>query len=651
MKLNTADPERQAIFNRRTFLFSGAITTMFGGVAYRLAQLQLVDHQKYDELARENQFNRRVLVPLRGEIIDRFGQSIASNRKNFRVLLIPERTRGLDATLDALSEIIEISDQKRARIRRQIRRRGEFTPIEIADNLDWDTFSKINFQVPFIPGILPEEGRTRDYPLGMGAAFVAGYVGAPTERDLNAEPTPEDRLLLRQPGFKVGREGLEKRYDKELRGKAGEKLVKVNAHGRVIAEVSDGLKVPSQGEKIALTIDADLQLATMKALEGQSGSAVVLDVKTGEILVLASSPAFDPNNFNVGIDPVVWRDLNNDPTKPLVNKTLSGVYPPGSTYKLVSAIAAQEAGFSTDFSVRCRGSIRFGRNTHRCWKRGGHGVMNMRNAIKNSCDVWFYEVAKQLDIDLLADVARRFGLGDVFEIGIPGQKRGIIPDRKWKREYFAGNPENQKWFPGETLSVIIGQGSVTSTPLQLAVMSARLATGRQIKPSLVRGLGARPIPVPQAEMLNVNPDYLNVVRAGMDAVVNEVGGTARRSRLDNRDIRMAGKTGTSQIVSLQTDPKTGRILKNSELPWHLRDHALFVAFAPVEAPRYALSVVVEHGESGSRTAAPIAKTIMDAVIAKDPARLKPFDPRTVATNGGQDQTQSSFEIDPEKGQG
>lgn len=627
MNINGQDPERQSTFTRRTFLFSAALTGLFGTVSMRLAQLQLSEHERYVELARENQFNRRVLTPLRGEILDRFGNKIATNRKNFRVLLIPEQTQDLEKTLDALGEIIEITDDRRVRIRRQIRRRGKFTPVQIAENLDWDVFSKINFEVPYLPGVLPEVGRTRDYPLGNGGAFVVGYVGAPTDSDLKEQTASEQRTLLRQPGFKVGREGLERRYDTELRGNAGEMLVKVNAHGRVIEEVNDGLKEPEQGQRLALTIDAELQMAAMQALGDNSGSAVVLDVKTGEILVLASTPAYDPNKFNVGIDQTLWRDLNSDPTKPLVNKPLSGVYPPGSTYKLISAIAAQEAGLSVNFGARCRGSIRFGGETRRCWKRSGHGWMNMRSAIKHSCDVWFYEVAKQLEVDVLADVSRRFGLGQVFEIGIPGQRKGVVPDRKWKRDYFAGNPENQEWFGGETLSVIIGQGYVSSTPLQLAVMTARIASGKAVRPTLVRGVGDRIIPIATAPDINVDPSFLNIVHEGMSAVVNESGGTARRARLENKDILMAGKTGTSQVASLQRDPVTGRILKNSELPWRLRDHALFVAFAPLENPRYAAAVVIEHGESGSRAAAPVAKKIMDAVMKKDPAQKTPFDPR------------------------
>jgi len=313
-----------------------------------------------------------------------------------------------------------------------------------------------------------------------------------------------------------------------------------------------------------------------------------------------------------------------------VNKPLSGVYPPGSTFKLVSAIAAQESGISPNFGARCRGSIRFGGHTHRCWKRGGHGWMNMKDAIKHSCDVFFYEVAKQLDVDVLADVARRFGLGQVFEIGIPGQKRGIVPDRAWKREYFASNPENQQWFGGETLSVIIGQGYVTSTPLQLAIMTARLATGKLVKPTLVRGVGERLVPLAPQSDIAFDKKHLDVVHAGMNAVVNEAGGTARRARLENPETKLAGKTGTSQVASLQRDPKTGRILKNEELPWRLRDHALFVSFAPVDNPRYASAVVVEHGQSGSRAAAPIAKKLMDAVMEKDPALKEPYDPRMFA---------------------
>jgi penicillin-binding protein 2 len=633
-RVNAHDPERQETVSRRTVLFGGGVGLLFTGIAARLYQLQITDHQKYLNLAQENQFNRRILTPLRGKIVDRFGSMLASNRKNFRVLLIPEQARDVDQALDRISKIVPVTEEKRARIMREIRRRGVFTPVEIKDNLSWDDFSKINFELPHLGGMLPDVGETRDYPLGESSAFVVGYVGAVTERDLAAQDSNEERVLLRQPGFKVGRDGLERTYDTELRGQAGEMDVKVNAHGRVIEEMTDQATPPEQGKTLALTIDAELQVAAMKELEGESAAAVVMDVVTGDILVLASTPAFNPNDFNVGIDPDLWKELNASPYKPLLNKPISGVYPPGSTFKVVSAIAAQVAGVKPSQTAFCSGKIWYGNRYFHCWKRGGHGTLDMKEAIKNSCDIYFYEIAKTLDIDILADVARKFGLGQTFEIGISGQQRGIVPDRAWKRAYFAGTPENQPWFQGETLSVIIGQGYVTSTPLQLAVMASRVATGRVVRPRLVRAVGEVVLPAPEAPLIDINQDYLKVVRAGMNAVVNEWG-TAARSRLEDPDWQMAGKTGTSQVYRITAEDRARGLAKPEDLPWERRDHALFISYMPYENPRYACSVVVEHGIGGSRIAGPKAREIMRAVAAKNPAALPAIDPRSLVQRRNQ----------------
>ncbi|MHA7872009.1 MAG: penicillin-binding protein 2, partial [Hyphococcus sp.] len=628
-RVNAHDPERQEVVSRRTVLFGGGVSLLFTGIAARLYQLQIADHQKYLDLAQENQFNRRVLTPLRGEIIDRFGNVLASNRKNFRVLLIPEQARDIDEVLDRISTIVPVADDRRARIMREIRRRGAFTPVEIEDNLSWDEFSKVNFELPHLGGILPDVGETRDYPLGESSAFVIGYVGAVTERDLAAQESDGDRVLLRQPGFKVGRDGLERTYETELRGEAGAMDVKINAHGRVIEELTDNAEPPVQGKTLALTIDAELQQKAMAILarpgermpdEPQSAAAVVLDVVTGDILVLASTPAFNPNDFNVGIDPALWRELNESPYKPLLNKPLSGVYPPGSTFKILSAIAAQEAGVSPSQTAYCPGRMWYGNRYFHCWKRGGHGTVNMKGAIKHSCDVFFYEIAKTLDVDLLADVARKFGLGQTFEIGVSGQQRGVVPDRAWKRAYFAGSPENQPWFQGETLSVIIGQGYVTSTPLQLAVMAARVATGRAVRPRLVRAVGDLVVPTAEAPPIDVDQDYLKVVREGMNAVTNEYG-TAARSRLEDPAWQLAGKTGTSQVYQITAEDRAKGLAEPEDLPWERRDHALFVCYMPFENPRYACSVVVEHGIGGSRAAGPKARDIMKAVAEKNPAAL------------------------------
>ncbi|WP_428409902.1 penicillin-binding protein 2 [Hyphococcus sp.] len=640
--VNAHDPERQETVSRRTMLLGGGVTLLFGGIAARLYQLQVADHQKYLDLAQENQFNRRVLTPLRGEIVDRFGAPLASNRKNFRVLLVPEQARDVDAILDKINKITPVSEEKRARIMREIRRRGAFTPVQIADNLSWENFSKLNFELPHLSGVLPDVGETRDYPYGADAAFVIGYVGAVTERDLAAQESDEDRLLLRQPGFKVGREGLERTYEEELRGEAGAMNVKINAHGRVIEEMTDSAVPPVQGRTLTLTIDSELQAHAMEVLsvpaermpdEPQSAAAVVIDVVTGDILVLASTPAFNPNDFNVGIDPELWKELNESPYKPLLNKPLSGVYPPGSTFKLISTIAAQRAGVKPGHSVHCSGRVWYGNRYFHCWKRGGHGTVNMKDALKHSCDTFFYDVAKTLEIDVLAETARQFGLGQTYELGIPGQQRGVIPDRAWKREYFAGNPAQQPWFQGETLSCIIGQGYVTSTPLQLAVMTARLATGRAVRPRLVRAVGDLILPPPEAPLIDVDQDHLAVVRAGMNAVTNEYG-TAARSRLDDPEWQLAGKTGTSQVYAITAEDRARGLAEPEDLPWARRDHALFVCYMPYDNPRYACSVVVEHGIGGSRAAGPKARDIMKAVAEKDPASRTPLDPRSLVRISG-----------------
>ncbi len=627
------DQERKELFTRRAALFSGGVTLLFGGVAARLYHLQIANHEAFNELAIENQFNSRVLTPLRGEIVDRFGVSLASNRQNFRVLLVPEETSDPEEALQKIANYVELPPSRRQRILREIRRTSGVNPVQVIDNLDWDEFAKISFARPELPGALPEVGETRNYPFGPATAFVIGYVGAVTDRDLQAEDDEGERVLLRQPGFKVGRDGLERTYERELRGVAGEMQVKVNAHGQVLDEYRDDAVQPEQGRPLALTIDAELQAAAMKELEGESASAVVLDIETGDVLVLASTPAFDPNLFNTGIPSSLWRELNESPYKPLLNKPLGGIYPPGSTFKMVSAIAAQRSGIRPDHSVRCLGRMYYGNRYFHCWKRGGHGVVDMKNSLKKSCDVYYYDIAQQLDIDLLADTAERLGLGQSYNLGIPGERGGTVPSREWKRAFYAGSPENQRWYPGETLSVVIGQGAATSTPLQLAVMAARIASGKQVRPRMVRMVGETISPQPNFADVEIDPAYFDVARAGMDAVTNEIGGTAYRSRLDNPDWRLAGKTGTSQVYRITAEERAKGLTKPEQLPWEKRDHALFVCFAPFENPRYACSVVVEHGIGGSRAAGPKAREIMRAVLKKDPASLPPIGPSALAAAG------------------
>jgi penicillin-binding protein 2 len=630
VRVNSSDPEKKEVVTRRAAVLTGGVSLLLAGVAARLFQLQVIDHEKYRRLAEENQFNTRIIAPLRGEIVDRFGKTVASNRPNFRLLLMPDEAGDVEAALDRIERLVPIPRDKREKLLREIRRTQGFAPVEIVNNLEWDQFSKLNFELPHLPGAHPEVSEARSYPLGHATAFVVGYVGAVTERDLESPDNERDLLLLRQPGFKVGRDGLERTYEKELRGTAGSMDVKVNAHGRVIEEIDTSIYPPVQGSTLGLTIDADLQLAAMDALKGESASAVVIDIATGDILVLASTPAFDPNIFTKGIPSALWKELNESPYKPLLNKPLGGIYPPGSTFKLVSAIAAMRAGVAPSFRAHCYGKFWYGNRFFHCWKKEGHGSVDMRGSLKHSCDTYYYTLATQLDVDLIADTGRALGLGQTFELGIPGQHAGVVPDRAWKRRFYAGTPENQIWFPGETLSVAIGQGSVSATPLQLAVMTARIASGREIRPRIVRFRGDLESPIPAASKLAIAEEHLALVREGMYAVVNEPGGTAVRSALENPKWRLAGKTGTSQVYRITDEERARGLTKPEDLPWERRDHALFVCFAPYEAPRYACAVVVEHGIGGARMAGPKARDIMRAVMTKDPARLPPISPKALA---------------------
>lgn len=632
MRVNSNDPEKIEVVSRRAAIVGGGFSLLLAGIGARLFQLQVLDHEKYLRLAQENQFNTRIIAPLRGEIVDRFGATLASNRQNFRLLLLPDEVDDAEEALFRIRNLVEISEDKHAKILREIRRTRGYAPVEIVNNLEWGEFSKLNFELPHLPGAHPEVSEARDYPLGNATAFVIGYVGAVTDRDLDAPGNENQQLLLRQPGFKVGREGLERTYEKELRGVAGTMDVKVNAHGRVIEEIDDSIRPSVQGETLGLTIDAELQLAAMKTLEGESASAVVIDVETGDILVLASTPAFDPNIFTKGIPSDLWRELNESPYKPLLNKPLGGIYPPGSTFKMVSAIASMRSGVDPSFRVHCNGKFWFGNRFFHCWRKEGHGTVDMRNSLKHSCDVFYYTMATKIDVDVIADTARKLGLDQTFELGIPGQHSGVIPDRAWKKRFYAGTPENQIWFPGETLSVVIGQGSVSATPLQLAVMAARIASGREVRPRIVRFRGDLELPTPKAPKIDIDEDYLRLAREGMYAVVNEPGGTATRSALDNKEWKLAGKTGTSQVYRITNEERARGLTKPEDLPWERRDHALFVCFAPFEAPRYACAVVVEHGIGGARMAGPKAKEIMTAVMTKDPARLKALSPGALAQN-------------------
>ncbi|MEM6649615.1 MAG: penicillin-binding protein 2 [Pseudomonadota bacterium] len=632
MKVEPFDTQRHVTFTRRATIGVGGVFLLFGGVAARLYDLQVRRYNEFQAKADDNRFKQRIVVPLRGEILDRYGHIIASNRQNFRVLIVPENTKNIPKTIADLEQIIPLTDAQRNRLLREIQEKQNqpFTPIEVIDNLSWDEFSAVKFHAPRLEGIASEVGATRYYPDGTVVAPVVGHVGAAEQRDLQRAEDEAERRLYLQPGFKMGKLGLEATHDEELRGVAGSKTVEINAAGRVIDEYENKGDEATQGKALGLTLDAELQRHAHNILGSDyteypdgteephpvSASAVVMDAISGDVLVMASTPSFNPNDFARRIDAQSLRALKSSPLNPLLCKPLAGAYPPGSTFKLLTAIAAEEAGIDPNTRFHCSGGMHYGRRRFNCWKRTGHGSMNMIDAIKHSCDVYFWQLATRVDIDHIADVARRYGLGQKYDLGIRGEVAGTVPDREWKRNYYRTNPDNQTWFPGETLSVAIGQGSVTSTPLQLAVMTARLATGREVVPRLVRGEGDALFEPARFPMVKTKPEHLQTIRDGMDAVVNQWGTAARSSLMP--DFRMAGKTGTSQVRSLQTDPVTGKVIKNQDLPWHQRDHALFVAFAPYDNPRYACSVVVEHGGSGSKSAGPRARDIMRKVMEKDP---------------------------------
>lgn len=611
---------RYRTFTRRAALFGIGQAALLTGVAARLYYLQVLESRQYQVLADENRINLRLLAPPRGRILDRFGVEIASNRQNYRVLIIREQTDNVERTLAKLGEVIQIDDWQRARIVREIERKRKFVPVVVADNLTWDDFARINLHSPDLPGIQLDVGETRDYPLGEMTAHVAGYVAAVSERDLRENP---DTPLLELPGFRIGKNGLERTYDIHLRGKAGDSRVEVNAYGRVIRELArrDG----QPGGDLVLTLDAALQRFAFERMADQSGAGVVMDIFTGDVLALVSVPSFDPNAFNVGINADYWKSLNSDRKKPLTNKAVGAEYPPGSTYKMVVAMAALQLGaIGQDHRVFCPGHMEFGGNTFHCWKKGGHGTLGLVQAIEQSCDVFFYDIARRMDVDKWADIAQRFGLGKATGVGIPGERNGIVPTSFWKRA-LRGEP----WYPGENLSIGIGQGYMLATPLQLCVMAARIANGGYaVEPRVVRqsgefedGADIRSAADARLQPLGFPAQALKLVQAGMVGVTNNPsGGTAFSARIKEPEFAMAGKTGTSQVRRITKQDREQGLHKRKDIPWEHRDHALFVAYAPVGNPRYAACVVIEHGESGAKAAAPIARDILAECQRLDPSR-------------------------------
>ena len=606
------DNDRHKLFNRRTAMLAGGKAVLLSVLAGRLYYLQVVESERYRTLADENRINLRLLPPPRGRIVDRFGVAIADNQQNYRVLLIPEDTRDTDLTLSALGQIIPISQGERRRILRDVKRNRSFVPVTVRENLSWKNAARIEVNAPDLPGIMIDVGQSRSYPHGKDLAHALGYVAAVSPGELTGDP------LLELPGFRVGKAGLEKIHDLALRGKGGSSQVEVNAFGRVIRELQrrDG----EPGAEVQLSIDMGLQRMVSERLGEESASAVVIDVHTGEVLAMASTPAFDPNAFNKGLSSAEWQALIGNPRAPLTNKAIAGQYAPGSTFKMAVLLAALDKGVMTpDSQVFCPGFMELGNARFHCWKKHGHGLVDAKSAITQSCDVYFYEAARRTGIDRIAAMAKRLGLGKPLGIDLPGEKAGLVPTPKWKRGAMEAS-----WQKGETVITGIGQGYLLVTPLQLVVMTARLVNGGlALTPRLTRAVARHPSTEDDEgkpfESLNFPPHHLALIRSAMSDVMNSPYGTARRSNIQNPDWAMGGKTGTVQVRRITKAERELGVIKNKDLPWKYRDHALFVGFAPIDDPRYAVSVVVEHGGGGSSVAAPIARDILEEAQRRNSA--------------------------------
>jgi len=604
--------ERQGAFHRRAFLMGGLTGVGLFALAGRLTQLQLLESSRYKTLSADNQFNFRLVPPPRGRILDRYGVELAGNRPNFSVLLARDEVSDPKATLDKISELVPIDDRRRRQIMRDLVNSARFVPVSVADDLTWEQFASVNVRAPELPGVTADMGEARVYPYGGAFAHVIGYVSRVSEADLKREGADPDPVLL-HPGFRIGKQGVEKAFDKALRGRAGAQKVEVDSRGRVVRKDPRGDVAAVPGKDIVLSLDADIQNRALEVFGEESGAAVMMDVRSGDVLCMTSAPSFDANKFVKGISGADYRALAEYERNPLLDKALSATFPPGSTFKTMVALAALEHGFDPAHTYTCNGAWQFGDHTFHCDKR--HGTLNLHDAIKTSCDIYFYQCALTVGPDGIAAVARAFGLGEIFNIGIDGQRRGLVPDRAWKRSHFKSNPANQTWFPGETPSMGIGQGYTNLNPLQLCVMVSRLANGHKaLNPRLIKSIGGvEQPPGDAAKDLPFNRDHINFVRTAMADVVT--GGTASATaQLGLGPIKMAGKTGTAQSRGYGG----GRGAHGAEGAWALRDHAWFVAFAPYDDPRYAVSVLVEHGGFGAQAAAPKAREIMRVALLKDP---------------------------------
>ena len=595
--------EKARIFTRRAILIGGAQAALFSVLAGRLYYLQVVEGAEYHEMAEENRISLRMIAPPRGRILDRTGVPLAFNDQTYRAVILPEQVENLGELMNKLKGFIPLDESDRKRIEREMKDRKSFNAIIVHDNLTRDQMDEIAVHIPEMPGVDVDAGEVRSYPYGEATAHVLGYVGTATQKEIEED---DDDNILRVPGFRIGKNGIEKQYETQLRGEAGDVEMEVNAHGRVVQELVH--HAPTSGADLTLAIDIGLQQFVQQRLaREEGGAAIVLDIHTGEVLTLSSQPSFDPNLFTFGIGQEDWDRLNTDVHSPLMNKVTTGVYAPGSTVKPIVALAALDANVvSAEDRVYCPGFYEFGGHIFHCWKHGGHGSVNMVEAIAGSCDTYFYDLGHKVGIDKIQAMAQRFGLGQKAGIDLPHERAGFVPSRTWKQA-----AKHQSWQQGETLVAAIGQGYMLASPLQLAVAAARIANnGLAVVPHVTQKIGAQPAAPKVWPTMGLDPRHLDIVRQGMTNVINTQQGTAYAARIMQEGMEMAGKTGTAQVRHISEAEHEEGVTKNEALPWKERDHALFMGFAPIGNPRYAIGVIVEHGGSGAHVAVPIARDIL-----------------------------------------
>jgi penicillin-binding protein 2 len=576
-KRSLSEAQVQMSFTRRGFVLGAAQVGLCGVLAGRMAWLSIVENDKYKLLAESNRVNLSLIPPRRGWVIDRHGKPLALNRTIFRVDIIPDRLIDKEATLDELQQILDFDADERQRIADDIKAAAGFQPVQVAENLSWEHYATLSVRATELAGVIPAQGYARYYPDGAAVGHLLGYVGAASATDYEKTKDP----LLLTPGYKVGKDAIEKTFEPLLRGTPGARRSEVTARGKLIRDLSMRADVP--GKTLQLTIDKGLQAYAARRLGTNSGSAVVMDCLTGELLAMVSMPAYDPNSFSDGISRAEWKMLSDNDHVPLMNKALQGLYPPGSTVKPMNALALLEAGVSPTDRIFCSGSLRVGNGIFHCHKRHGHGPLDLKEAIMYSCDIYFYEMVRRLGYDRVAPIARLTGLGEKYDLPFSTQRYGTVPDSVWKQRKY-----KQDWTVADSLNASIGQGYVLANPLQLAVMAARIASGKAVQPHLVKGRDSA-----AATALPVSAEHLLRVREAMAGVVNG-GGTGGAARMQLPGITLAAKTGTAQVRRITMAERGSGVRGNAALPFKLRDHALFVCFAPAEAPRYAAAIVLEH---------------------------------------------------------